>query len=104
MNPCRWLGPDLQVTVRVQPRASRNGMAGCHGAALKVALTAPPVEGAANQALCQLLAKELGVAKSQATLVQGTTSRDKVVRIAHPAPTQVADFCQRHHLPPPAST
>ncbi|HJK92534.1 MAG TPA: DUF167 family protein [Polyangiaceae bacterium LLY-WYZ-15_(1-7)] len=68
--------------VRVAPRASRSAIAGLHGGALKVALTAPPVEGAANAALVKLLAKKLGVAKSAVTIVRGERGRDKQVRVA----------------------
>ena len=68
--------------VRVAPRVSRSAIAGLHGGALKVALTAPPVEGAANAALVKLLAKKLGVAKSAVTIVRGERGRDKQVRVA----------------------
>ena len=72
----------VRVAVRVAPRASRDGIVGVHDGALKVALTAPPVEGAANEALVRLLAKELGVAKGDVRVVQGDRSRDKVVQVA----------------------
>ena len=68
--------------VRGAPRGSRSAIAGLHGGALKVALTAPPVEGAANAALVKLLAKKLGVAKSAVTIVRGERGRDKQVRVA----------------------
>ena len=65
------------IALFVQPRASRNGLAGTVGEELKVRLTSPPVDGAAN-ALCQkYLAKLLGVAKSQLVLVAGEKSRHK---------------------------
>ena len=57
--------------VRVAPRASRETILGVHAGALKIALTAPPVEGAANEALAKLLAKRLGVPRGQVTLVRG---------------------------------
>lgn len=69
------------VAVRVTPRASRDRVGGLHAGALKVTLTAPPVEGAANAALVALLAKRLGVAKSAVILVSGERGRDKRVRI-----------------------
>ena len=72
----------VRVPIRVAPRASRAAIVGVHDGALKVALTAPPVEGAANDALVRLLAKALGVPKGAVRLVQGERSRDKVVEIA----------------------
>jgi uncharacterized protein len=55
---------------------------GLHNGALKVALTAPPVDGAANKALVEFLAKTLGVPKSGVTIVSGETSRNKTLRVA----------------------
>lgn len=68
--------------VRVVPRASKNEIAGVHGDALKVRLTAPPVEGRANEALIAFLAQRLGVRKSQVEIVAGGTSRRKMVRVS----------------------
>lgn len=67
--------------VRVAPRASRDAIAGVHDGALKVALTAPPVSGAANGALVKLLAKRLGVPKGAVEIVRGETARDKLLRV-----------------------
>jgi uncharacterized protein (TIGR00251 family) len=72
----------VRVTVRVQPRASRNELSGVHGDALKVRLTAPPVEGAANEALVEFLAATFGVPTRAVTIVAGTSSRTKVVELA----------------------
>jgi uncharacterized protein (TIGR00251 family) len=69
------------VSVHVQPRASRSEVVGTHGAALKVRLLAPPVNGAANDALVALLAERLGVAKRAVRIVAGATSRTKTVEI-----------------------
>ena len=71
----------VRVSVHVQPRASRSEIAGLHGAALKVRLQAPPVEGAANEALVALLADRLGVSRRAIRVVAGATSRSKVVEI-----------------------
>lgn len=70
-----------RFSVRVSPRASRDAILGVHDGALKVALTAPPVEGAANAALIAYLAKALGVAKRAVTIVSGEASRQKRVQI-----------------------
>ena len=72
------------VSVLVQPRAARNQLAGLHEGALKLRLTAPPVEGAANKACIAFLAKALGLAKSNLEIVSGQASRHKriLVRLA----------------------
>jgi uncharacterized protein (TIGR00251 family) len=67
--------------VRVAPRASRNRVLGVQEGALKVALTAPPVDGAANDALKKLLAKALGVSKTKVEIVRGQHARIKVLRV-----------------------
>lgn len=67
--------------VRVSPRASRDAVMGVHDGALKIALTAPPVEGAANAALIAFLAKALGVAKRAVTISAGEASRQKVIHV-----------------------
>jgi len=67
--------------VRVAPRAKRNGVAGAHGDALKVCVTAPPEGGRANDALVEVLADWLGVKRRQIEIVSGATSRNKVVRV-----------------------
>jgi uncharacterized protein (TIGR00251 family) len=74
--------PDgLFLAVKVQPRASRNEVAGLHGSELKVAVTAPPVDSAANAAVIELLAETLGLPRRAVTLVRGQTSRHKVLRL-----------------------
>jgi hypothetical protein len=72
----------LTLRVRVQPRASREGLLGEREGALVVRLTAPPLEGRANQALARLLGKALGVAPSAVRVVRGETGRDKLVAVA----------------------
>lgn len=71
----------VTFAVRVIPRSSRNELVGMQGDALKVKLTAPPVEGAANAALIAFLAKRLGVRKSAVSIVAGERNRDKRVRV-----------------------
>ena len=72
----------VRFTVRVQPRASRSEVCGVHGDALKVRLAAPPVDGAANDALVALLADELDVARRSIRIVSGAASRSKTVEVA----------------------
>lgn len=74
-------GPAVRFAVRVQPRASRSEVAGAHGDALKVRLAAPPVDGAANEALIALLADVLDVPKCAVRIVSGAASRSKVVEV-----------------------
>ena len=74
-------GGVVTIAVRVQPRASRDAIAGTHDGALKVALTAPPVDGEANAALIAFLAKFLGVPKRDVEITQGSTGRQKVVAV-----------------------
>jgi uncharacterized protein (TIGR00251 family) len=74
-------GPDWLLSVRVQPRASRNGFAGPAGDRLRVRLNAPPVDGRANAALLEFVATACGLAKSRVTLERGETGRDKCLRL-----------------------
>ena len=67
--------------MRVQPRASREAIVGWREDALRLAVTAPPVDGEANEAVRRLLARALGVAPSAVSVVRGERSRDKVVRV-----------------------
>lgn len=71
----------VRFAVRVQPRASRSGVVGTHSGSLRVRLTAPPVDGAANEALVELLAEQLGVPKRAITIVGGSSSRRKLVEV-----------------------
>lgn len=72
----------VTLRVRVQPRASRDALGGERQGALVVRLTAPPVDGRANEALARMLADALGVAPSAVRLVRGDSGRDKLVAIA----------------------
>jgi len=81
---CQRDGVDVVLRVLVQPRASREAFAGVVGDRLKVSLTAPPVEGAANAALCTFLAKQFGVPKRRVQLESGDTGRRKRVRVCAP--------------------
>ena len=67
--------------VKVHPRAKKNAITGEVGDALKLALTAPPVEGKANEACIEFFAKLLKVPRSSVTIAAGQTSRNKVIRV-----------------------
>jgi uncharacterized protein len=71
----------VELAVLVQPRASRTRVVGEHDGMLKVQLAAPPVDGEANAALLEFLARRLGVPRRQVTLVAGDTARRKRVRV-----------------------
>lgn len=74
-------GNGVRFSVHVQPRAARSGIAGMHGSAVKVRLQAPPVDGAANDALISLLAQSLGVPRREVSILAGATSRLKRVEV-----------------------
>lgn len=76
------------LRVRVIPRASRNEIDGVRDGALRVRLKAPPVDGAANKALCTLLARILSVSKRQVEIITGERSRSKTVAISGVSPTE----------------
>lgn len=80
-----WLRAEpggVSLEVLVQPRASRTQVVGVHDGRLKIALAAPPVDGEANQALVEFLARALGVRRADVTLLRGETGRRKTVRVA----------------------
>ena len=82
MIPVRDTPAGATFAVRVQPRARKNAITGIVGDALKLALTAPPVEGKANQACIEFLAEFLNVPRASVTIVAGQSSRHKVMRVA----------------------
>jgi uncharacterized protein len=71
----------ITFAVRVQPRARRTAIVGEFGEALKIALTAPPIDGRANEACVEFLAEVLKLPRSSVTIISGEGSRNKVVRI-----------------------
>ncbi|NTU63454.1 MAG: YggU family protein [Chloroflexi bacterium] len=71
----------VTFSVRVVPRSSRNQIVGVESGALKVRLTAPPVEGAANTALIEFVAEWLGVKRSAVSIISGDKARNKLVRV-----------------------
>jgi len=80
---CPWHHSNngIRLRVHLQPRASQNRIVGIHGEALKIALTAPPVAGAANAALLRFLAKLLAIPQSSVSLLSGEKSREKQLLI-----------------------
>jgi uncharacterized protein (TIGR00251 family) len=72
----------LTFSVRVHPRAKKNALTGAAGETLKVSLTAPPVDGKANEACVEFFAGLLKVPRASVSIAAGLTSRNKVVRVA----------------------
>ena len=78
------------LSVRLHPGARKNSVTGVHADALKIALTAPPVDGKANEALIAFIAEALHLPRARVSLVAGATSRAKTVRITGRSAAEVA--------------
>jgi uncharacterized protein (TIGR00251 family) len=91
MIPLRESTGGVAFAVKVHPRAKKNAIPGELGDALKVSLTAPPMEGRANEACVEFFAKLLKVPRSSVTIASGQTSRNKVIRVAGLTAQQVQD-------------
>jgi uncharacterized protein (TIGR00251 family) len=88
-------GGRVRFSVRVQPRASRSEIAGVYGDALKVRLSAPPVDGAANNALIEFLAHVFAVGRRDVRILAGEISRSKIVEIEGITERTVHDVAER---------
>lgn len=84
INFYQWQGEDLCLRVLLQPKASSNEFVGVQENRLKIRLTAPPVDGKANQQLIEFLAKQFKVPKRQVAIERGELARQKWVRINSP--------------------
>jgi uncharacterized protein len=82
MVPVTQGAQGVSFAVKVHPRARKNAITGVVGDALKLALTAPPVEGKANQAVIEFFADLFAIPRSSVTIASGETSRNKIVRVA----------------------
>ena len=71
----------VTLAIKLQPRASKNEIGEPHGPELRIKVTAPPVDAAANEALLRLLADTLGCPRGKVELIRGKTSRQKIVKI-----------------------
>lgn len=81
MIPVKDSGGGVAFAVKVHPRARKNALTGVVGDALKLSLTAPPVEGRANQALIEFFADLFDIPRASVTIASGVTGRNKMVRI-----------------------
>ena len=91
MIPLNETTKGLTFAVKVHPRARKNEITGTVGDALKLALTAPPVEGKANQAVIEFFADFFDIPRSSVTIASGETSRNKVVRVTGIGAQQVRE-------------
>ena len=91
MIPLHETAEGVTFAVKVQPRARRNAVVGELGDALKIALTAPPVDGKANEACVEFFAEALRVARSSVSIASGQTSRNKVIRVTGITAAQVRE-------------
>jgi uncharacterized protein (TIGR00251 family) len=73
--------PEALIAVRVQPRAKRDEVVGERAGAVVIRVSAPPVDGKANVALCRFVAARAGVARSAVSVVRGESARDKLLRV-----------------------
>jgi uncharacterized protein (TIGR00251 family) len=71
----------VELSIYVVPRSSRCEIAGIHNNSLRIKLTSPPVDNEANIQCCDFIAKKLGIARRQVSIIRGNTSRQKVLRI-----------------------
>jgi len=81
--------PAARLTVQVQPRASRSEIVAHGGTSLRVRVTAPPAGGAANSAVCELVARALDCPPSAVTILRGHSARTKLLGIAGVTPTEL---------------
>ena len=81
MIPVKESAGGISFSVKVQPRAKRSAITGIFGDALKLSLTAPPVEGRANHAVVEFVADWFQIPHSQVTITTGETSRNKLIRV-----------------------
>ena len=94
---CHWNERNLELKVRLQPKASRDEIVGPQEDELKIRITAPPVDGKAYAHLIRFLARQFGVPRSRVTLLSGEKGRSKRLRIAAPTrlPAPLAEPTER---------
>jgi len=82
----------VTIDILVQPRASRAKIGPMHDGRLKVAVTAPPVDGEANAAVIELVARQLGISRGSVVVIAGKSSRRKTLEIANVTSRQLGDL------------
>lgn len=83
---------DTLLKIYLQPKSSKNEMVGPYRDGFKIKVTAPPIEGKANEALIQFLAREFGISSSCIEIIKGHRSREKTIKILGLAPQERLDF------------
>jgi uncharacterized protein (TIGR00251 family) len=86
---------NILLKVYLQPKSSKNEVMGLYRDGIKVKVTAPPVEGKANEALIRLLAKEFGISPSSIQIIKGLHSREKTLRISATLLDGLPDFSRK---------
>ncbi len=99
MIPLHETASGVTFEIKVQPRALRNAVVGEMGDALKIALSAPPVNGRANEACVEFLAELLDVPRSSITILVGQSSRNKLVRVSGTTVEQIRNRLQLSQTP-----
>lgn len=79
--PTKKTKTGIRFSATIQPKSSQNAIVGIHDDSLKIRLTSPPVDGAANKACVKFLAKQMCVSSANVSIVSGLTSRKKVIQI-----------------------
>lgn len=87
----------VRFRIQVQPRARRPGIDGLHGAALRIRVSAPPVDGAANDAVVATIADALGCSRRAVRIVAGHSSRSKTIEVDGVTATAVRRLAERPH-------
>jgi uncharacterized protein len=95
MLPVQSSPAGVSFTVRVHPRAKKNAVTGIMGDALKLSLTAPPLDGRANQACIEFLAELLDVPRSSVTIASGQSSRRKIICVTGCAADEITNKLDR---------
>ncbi len=80
---------EARIEVRLRPRSHRDQLMGIEDGVLLARVTAPPLDGRANKALCRMIAKRIGIAPSKVSVVQGEKSRNKLVRVEGASATEL---------------
>jgi len=87
----------INIQVQIQPKSSKDQIIGIHNGRLKIKISAPPVDGKANQALIEFMSKVLGVSKSKVEIVKGHTSKLKTLKIIGITQEFYHSFLNKYH-------
>ena len=88
----------IRISAIIQPRSSKNEAKGVYNDALKIRLTSPPVDGEANKACMQLFAKWLGISPSKISIIQGLSSKNKIIEVTDLTKKQFHEILKTKNL------